>query len=67
MSVPFHKKEAVFLMDSLRPYIDFNSDLAWVKDPPVEYAANVKQVRSSKISSFSRYEWLLIGFSHMTS
>jgi hypothetical protein len=54
-------------MDSLRPYIDFNSDLAWVKDPPAEYAANVKQVRSLEMVSSSRYVWLLIGFSHMTS
>jgi hypothetical protein len=67
MSVPFQQKEAVFLMDSLRPYIDFNSDLAWVKDPPAEYAANVKQVRSLEMVSSSRYVWLLIGFSHMTS
>lgn len=36
-SVPLHKKEALELVDSLRPYLEWQSDLAYVKSPPKDY------------------------------
>ncbi|KAF6822631.1 peptidase s41 family protein [Colletotrichum musicola] len=36
-SVPFHKTEALELVDSLRPYLEWQSDLAFVKNPPKDY------------------------------
>ncbi|KAK5134902.1 hypothetical protein LTR08_005992 [Meristemomyces frigidus] len=41
-SVPFNQSAAVELMDSIRPYIDWQTSIEYLKDPPAEYAAKVQ-------------------------
>ncbi|KAG4439022.1 hypothetical protein IFR05_005486 [Cadophora sp. M221] len=36
-SVPIDKEAAIDLIDYLRPYLEFQSTLAWLKDPPESY------------------------------
>jgi len=39
-SVPFDSKAALDLMDSIRPYLDWQTTLQYVKDPPVEWVSS---------------------------
>jgi len=36
-SVPLHKDEALALVESLEPYVEWQSDAAYKADPPPEY------------------------------
>ncbi|KAK3943291.1 hypothetical protein QBC46DRAFT_307694 [Diplogelasinospora grovesii] len=36
-SVPLHKSEAIDLVDSIVPYLEWQSDLAYKADPPADY------------------------------
>ncbi|KAH0441191.1 peptidase s41 family protein [Colletotrichum camelliae] len=36
-SVPLHKDAAIELVDSIRPYLEWQSDLAFLKSPPADY------------------------------
>ncbi|EFQ33998.1 hypothetical protein CGRA01v4_12488 [Colletotrichum graminicola] len=36
-SVPLHTEAAIALVDAIRPYLEWQSDLAYLKDPPVGY------------------------------
>lgn len=51
-SVPFESGAAVELMDSIRPYLDWQTTLQYVKDPPGEYVAPslIRNPRSLLIS-----------------
>ncbi|KAF7196077.1 Peptidase S41 family protein ustP [Pseudocercospora fuligena] len=42
-SVKFNQSAAVALLDSLRPYLEWQSTIQWVKDPPEEYAKKVQE------------------------
>ncbi|KAJ3498822.1 hypothetical protein NLG97_g835 [Lecanicillium saksenae] len=37
-SVPLHKEEAIQLVDSIRPYLEWQSDTAYKANPPSDYA-----------------------------
>ncbi|SMR51392.1 unnamed protein product [Zymoseptoria tritici ST99CH_1E4] len=41
-SIPLDIEQSVALLDSLRPYLEFHSTFPWVKDPPQDYADNVR-------------------------
>ena len=41
-SVPLHKDEALHLLDGVVPYFKWQSNIAWLKDPPAEYAEKVQ-------------------------
>lgn len=41
-SVPFNSSAAVELMDSMRPYIDWQTTTTWLADPPAEYAQKIQ-------------------------
>lgn len=41
-SVPFNSSAAVDLMDSVRPYIDWQTTTTYLKDPPAEYAEKIQ-------------------------
>lgn len=41
-SVPLHKDAALKLVDGVVPYIKWQSNTAWLKDPPKEYAEKVQ-------------------------
>lgn len=41
-SVPFNQSAAVDLLDSIRPYLEWQTNLQWIKDPPVEYAQKIQ-------------------------
>ncbi|KAK4569787.1 hypothetical protein LTR86_002756 [Recurvomyces mirabilis] len=41
-SVPFNQSAAAALLDSIRPYIDWQTTIEYLKDPPAEYAAKVQ-------------------------
>ncbi|KAK5112673.1 hypothetical protein LTR85_011184 [Meristemomyces frigidus] len=41
-SVPFNQSAAVALLDSIRPYMDWQTTIEYLKDPPAEYAAKVQ-------------------------
>ncbi|SMR47162.1 unnamed protein product [Zymoseptoria tritici ST99CH_3D1] len=41
-SIPFNSSAAVQLLDSMRPYIDWQTTLAYVKDPPPDYEQKVQ-------------------------
>ncbi|PIA97917.1 hypothetical protein CB0940_05763 [Cercospora beticola] len=41
-SVPFNQSAAVALIDSIRPYLQWQSTLQWIKDPPKEYAEKIQ-------------------------
>lgn len=41
-SVPFNSSAAVELLDSMRPYIDWQTTTSWLKDPPAEYAEKIQ-------------------------
>ncbi|CCU83217.1 peptidase S41 family protein [Blumeria hordei DH14] len=36
-SVPLNKTAAIQLVDAIAPYLEWQSDLAWKKDPPADY------------------------------
>ncbi|KAK1593784.1 uncharacterized protein LY79DRAFT_513634 [Colletotrichum navitas] len=36
-SVPLHKEAAITLVDAIRPYLEWQSNLAYLKNPPVGY------------------------------
>ncbi|KAF9881428.1 peptidase s41 family protein [Colletotrichum karsti] len=36
-SVPLHKEAAIQLVDSIRPYVEWQSDLPYLKSPPKDY------------------------------
>ncbi|KAK2034760.1 hypothetical protein LX32DRAFT_717660 [Colletotrichum zoysiae] len=36
-SVPLHKEAAIALVDAIRPYLEWQSNLAYLKNPPVGY------------------------------
>jgi hypothetical protein len=46
MSIPFHQEDALFFIETILAYVKYHADIPWLKDPPVEYASNVKEVRS---------------------
>lgn len=53
-TVPLGKKEAIELVDSIAPYLDWQSDAAYKKDPPPSYGypgydmfANLANVKSN--------------------
>ncbi|KAK2001902.1 hypothetical protein LX36DRAFT_733092 [Colletotrichum falcatum] len=37
-SVPLHKEAAIALVDAIRPYLEWQSNLAYLKNPPAGYA-----------------------------
>nr|OQO24371.1 hypothetical protein B0A51_06442 [Rachicladosporium sp. CCFEE 5018] len=41
-SIPFNSSAAVALMDSLRPYLNWQTTISYLKSPPAEYAAKVQ-------------------------
>ncbi|WPH02081.1 Hypothetical protein R9X50_00493600 [Acrodontium crateriforme] len=41
-SVPFKSDAAVELLDSIRPYLNWQSSITYIKNPPAEYAAKVQ-------------------------
>jgi len=41
-SIPFNSSAAVALLDSLRPYINWQTTIEYLKDPPADYAAHVQ-------------------------
>lgn len=41
-SVPFNQSAAVALMDSIRPYNDWQTTIEYLRDPPAEYAAKIQ-------------------------
>ena len=41
-SVPFNKTAALALLDSIVPYVRWQSTTAWLKDPPEEYAEKIQ-------------------------
>ena len=41
-SVPFNQSAAAALLESIRPYIDWQTTIEYLKDPPAEYAAKVQ-------------------------
>jgi hypothetical protein len=41
-SVPIDKSAALKLLDSIVPYFKWQSNTAWLKDPPAEYAEKVQ-------------------------
>jgi hypothetical protein len=41
-SVPFNKSAAVELIDTITPYIRWQSNTVWLKNPPKEYAEKVQ-------------------------
>ena len=41
-SVPLHKDEALHLLEGVKPYFRWQSNTAWLKDPPAEYAEKVQ-------------------------
>nr|POE93302.1 mannosyl-oligosaccharide alpha-1,2-mannosidase 1b [Quercus suber] len=41
-SIPFDSSAAVALLDSIRPYLDWQTTFSYVKDPPAEYAEKVQ-------------------------
>ncbi|OQO04583.1 hypothetical protein B0A48_09505 [Cryoendolithus antarcticus] len=41
-SIPFNSSAAVALMDSLRPYLNWQTTIEYLKSPPAEYAAKVQ-------------------------
>jgi hypothetical protein len=41
-SVPLHKDEALHLLEGVVPYFRWQSNTAWLKDPPAEYAEKVQ-------------------------
>jgi len=41
-SVPFNQSAALALVDGLPPYFRWQSNTAWLKDPPEEYATKVQ-------------------------
>lgn len=41
-SVPFNSSAAVAYLDSIRPYIDWQTTIEYLKDPPAEYATKVQ-------------------------
>lgn len=42
-SVPFNKSAAVELVNSVKPYIRWQSNTVWLKDPPEEYEEKVQE------------------------
>lgn len=42
-SVPFNKSAALDLVNSIKPYIRWQSNTVWLKDPPEEYAEKVQE------------------------
>ena len=53
-SVPLHKEEAIALVDSIEPYLEWQSDAAYKADPPKDYFypgydmfANLAKVKSN--------------------
>ncbi|KAK1976383.1 hypothetical protein LZ30DRAFT_603618 [Colletotrichum cereale] len=36
-SVPLHKEAAIALIDAIRPYLEWQSNLAYLKNPPADY------------------------------
>ena len=41
-SIPFNQSAALELVDSMYPYIKWQSSTAWIKDPPAEYVEKVQ-------------------------
>lgn len=41
-SIPLNASAALDLIDSLKPYVAFQSSLAFIKNPPAEYAEKVQ-------------------------
>jgi hypothetical protein len=41
-SVPFNKTAALAYMDSIRPYVDWQTSIEYLKDPPSEYASKIQ-------------------------
>jgi hypothetical protein len=41
-SVPFNQSAALALVDGVKPYFKWQSNTAWLKDPPKEYAEKVQ-------------------------
>ncbi|GAB1728181.1 hypothetical protein NU195Hw_g6128t1 [Hortaea werneckii] len=41
-TVPFNQSAAVALMDSIRPYLDWQTTIEYLADPPAEYASKVQ-------------------------
>jgi hypothetical protein len=42
-SVPFSKTAALELVNAIKPYIRWQSNTVWLKDPPAEYAEKVQE------------------------
>lgn len=45
-SIPFNSSAAVALLDSMRPYIKWQTTIEYLKDPPAEYAEKVLSLPS---------------------
>lgn len=42
-SVPFNSSAATELLDSIRPYLDWQSTIDYIRDPPAEYAEKIQE------------------------
>lgn len=42
-SVPFNSSAATELLDSIRPYLDWQSTVDYIRDPPAEYAEKIQE------------------------
>ncbi|KAM3422157.1 hypothetical protein BST61_g2527 [Cercospora zeina] len=54
-SVPFNQSAAVALLDSIRPYLEWQSTIQWIKSPPKEYAEKI-QPPYDVLAEFERIE-----------
>ncbi|KAF2766736.1 hypothetical protein EJ03DRAFT_174479 [Teratosphaeria nubilosa] len=51
-SVPFNQSAAIDLLDSIRPYLNWQTTIEYLKDPPAEYAELVQ----APYDFYARYE-----------
>ncbi|KAK3074426.1 hypothetical protein LTR53_003157 [Teratosphaeriaceae sp. CCFEE 6253] len=53
-SVPFNQSAAVALLDSIRPYLNWQTTIEYIKDPPAEYAAKVQGIPYDFYAKYER-------------
>ncbi|KAF2718351.1 hypothetical protein K431DRAFT_253534 [Polychaeton citri CBS 116435] len=41
-SVPFNQSAAIAVLDSMRPYLNWQTTISYLKDPPIEYVENIQ-------------------------
>lgn len=42
-SIPFNSSAAVELLDSIKPYLDWQTTIDYMRDPPSEYAEKIQE------------------------